>query len=197
MVKNTKGGSKHKKMARKQAGPPVEEKIRYSSCEEEMYASVARIYGNGRILVTCNDGVERLCVIRKKFKGRNKRSNEISLGTYLLVGKREWNSVSENKLETTDLLYVYSQNQANKLKYQDVINTKFLMVNEKYNHNEGAKNQQENNNLHFLDEEEGGEGGEEEEEEICFQESNENKNEPYFEFNYSSSEEEESYVDTE
>ena len=188
MVKNTKGGSKHKKMARKQSGPPVEEKIRYSSCKEEMYASVGRIYGNGRLLVTCNDGVERLCIIRKKFRGRNKRSNEISLGTYLLVGKREWNSISENKLETTDLLYVYSQNQANRLKYQDAINTKVLMVNEKYNSNEGSKSQQENNNLHFLDEDIIEEEGEEE---ICFQEDNKEKNEEYFVFDYSSSEEEE------
>lgn len=191
MVKNTKGGSKHKKMARKQAGPPVEEKIRYSSCEEEVYASVAKIYGNGRVLVTCNDGVERLCVIRKKFKGRNKRSNEISLGTYLLVGKREWNSVSENKLETTDLLYVYSENQANKLKYQDVINTKILMTNEKYNDNNNKKSQEENSNLYFIDEDT------KEEEELCFQEDNEKQNEEYFVFNYSSSEEEESYEDTE
>lgn len=191
MVKNIKGGSKHKKMARRQAGPPVEEKIRYSSCNEEIYASVARIYGNGRILVTCNDGIERLCVIRKKFKGRNKRSNEISLGTYLLVGKREWNSVSENKLETTDLLYVYSENQANKLKYQDVINTKILMTNEKYNDNNNKKSQEENSNLYFIDEDT------KEEEELCFQEDNEKQNEEYFVFNYSSSEEEESYEDTE
>ena len=89
MVKNTKGGSKHKKMARKQAGPPVEEKIRYSSCEDEIYGSVAKIYGNGRILVTCNDNIERLCVIRKKFKGRNKRNNEINIGAYILITK-EW-----------------------------------------------------------------------------------------------------------
>lgn len=194
MVKNTKGGNKHKKMARKQAGPPVEEKIRYSSCNEEIYASVAKIYGNGRVLVTCNDGIERLCVIRKKFKGRNKRSNEISLGTYLLVGKREWNSVSENKLETTDLLYVYSQNQANKLKYQNDINTKVLMVNEKYNENDSKKIQQENNNLYFLDKD----TKEEEEDEVCFKADDEKKNEEYFVFNYSSSEEEEeTYEDTE
>ena len=133
MVKNTKGGSKHKKMARRNAEPPVEEKIRYASCPDEIYASVAKVYGNGRVLVTCNDGIERLCVIRKKFKGRNKRSNEISIGSYILIGARGWKSVSDDKLETTDLLYVYSQNQAHKLKYDDVINVKLLMVNEKHN----------------------------------------------------------------
>lgn len=182
MVKNIKGGNKHKKMARKQFGEPVEEKIRYSSCQDEIYASVAKIYGNGRILVTCNDNVERLCVIRKKFKGRNKRNNQISIGVYILVGKRSWNSAVDGKLETTDLLYVYSSQQANKLKYQNVINQKVLSVNER--NVEEDKIPQEN--TYFYDEEKS-----EDEENIVEFKQEEEKDKPYFEFNYSSSEEEE------
>lgn len=181
MVKNVKGGNKHKKMARKQFGEPVEEKIRYSSCEDEIYGSVAKIYGNGRILVTCNDNVERLCVIRKKFKGRNKRNNEINIGAYILIGKRSWNSDIEGKLETTDLLYVYSSQQANKLKYQNVINQKILSVNER----NVEEDKQPQENTYFYDEEKS------EDEENIVEFKQEEKDKPYFEFNYSSSEEEE------
>lgn len=182
MVKNVKGGNKHKKMARKQFGEPVEEKIRYSSCEDEIYGSVAKIYGNGRILVTCNDNIERLCVIRKKFKGRNKRNNEINIGAYILIGKRSWNSDIEGKLETTDLLYVYSSQQANKLKYQNVINQKVLSVNER----NVEEDKQPQENTYFYDEEKL-----EDEENIVEFKEDEEKDKPYFEFNYSSSEEEE------
>jgi len=185
MVKNTKGGNKHKKMARKQIGEQMEEKVRFSTCSQEIYASVARIYGNGRILVTCNDGIERLCVIRKKFKGRNKRNNQIQIGTYILIGKRDWNSVSTGKIETTDLLYVYSNEQSGKLKRNDAVNDKILSKNERH-HQENSNDQQASN---FFEEEEE-EETEEEESNVDFVEEN-NDNGEYFTFNYQSSDEEE------
>lgn len=186
MVRNTKGGNKHKKMARKQLGEPVEEKVRYSTCSEEIYASVAKVFGNGRVLVTCNDGVERICVIRKKFKGRNKRSNQIQIGTYVLIGKREWNSVSLDKMETTDLLYVYSISQANKLKRNDTINTKVLSQNER--HQQETSNDQQAFNFFEEEEEE-----EEEESNVEFVEEKKETGD-YFTFDYPSSEEEEESV---
>jgi len=146
MVKNTKGGNKHKKMARKSTAPTSQEKIRFSSCEDEIYASVAKIYGNGRILVTCNDNIERQCVIRKKFRGKNKRHNEVSIGTYVLVGKREWETTSTNK-EVTDLLYVYSSEQVMGLKKNQVINSKVLSCNEK-----DFGNKEDKNYTEFMDE---------------------------------------------
>ena len=183
MVKNTKGGNKHKKMARKQMGEEMEEKVRYSTCAEEIYASVAKVYGNGRILVTCNDSIDRLCVIRKKFKGRNKRNNQIQIGTYVLIGKRDWNSVSNGKMETTDLLYVYSNSQAGKLKRSDAVNDKVLSQNERH-HQENSNEQQASN---FFEEEE---EETEEESNVDFVEEK-NDNGEYFTFNYPSSEEEE------
>lgn len=146
MVKNTKGGNKHKKMARKSNAPLNQEKIRFSSCDDEIYASVAKIYGNGRILVTCNDNVERQCVIRKKFRGKNKRHNEVSIGTYVLVGKRSWESTNTNK-EVTDLLYVYSSDQVIGLKKNQVINNNVLSCNEK-----SFGNNEEENYTDFIDE---------------------------------------------
>ena len=146
MVKNTKGGNKAKKMARKQKAPISQEKIRFSSNDNEIYASVTKYYGNGRLLITCNDGVERQCIIRKKFRGRNKRGNEVSLGSYILAGRRDWESSS--KIEVTDLLYVYSRNQTDILKKTPEINMNLLSQNERNDY------QEEDNNTYteFMDE---------------------------------------------
>ena len=130
MVKNVKGGSKHKKMARRTVNHSTQsERVRVSECEDEIYASVSKLYGNGRVSVTCNDDIERNCVIRKKFRGKNKsRGNELRVGTYVLVGRRGFESGKEK--EVTDLLYVYSNDQVLKLKKMDELNTKFLSKNE-------------------------------------------------------------------
>lgn len=130
MVKNVKGGSKHKKMSRRTVNHSTQsEKVRVSDCEDEIYAFVSKLYGNGRVSVTCNDNVERNCVIRKKFRGKNKsRGNELRIGTYVLVGRRGFESGKEK--EVTDLLYVYSNDQVLKLKKMDELNTKFLSKNE-------------------------------------------------------------------
>ena len=114
-----------------------------SECEDEIYASVSKLYGNGRVSVTCNDNVERNCVIRKKFRGKNKsRGNELRIGTYVLVGRREFESGKEK--EVTDLLYVYSNDQVLKLKKMEEINNKFLSKNENnYEESYGVSGQNE------------------------------------------------------
>lgn len=122
MVKNTKGGSKHKKMARKLLKEDETERTtRYANENEknEMYAIVTKMYGNGMCGVRCNDGKERLCIIRNKFRGRNKKSNMISLDSVLLVGIREWevvDSLSSKKKNKCDLLEVYSDEDVYRLK---------------------------------------------------------------------------------
>lgn len=144
MVKNVKGGSKHKKMARRTVNHSTQsERVRVSECEDEIYASVSKLYGNGRVSVTCNDNVERNCVIRKKFRGKNKsRGNELRIGTYVLVGRREFESGKEK--EVTDLLYVYSNDQVLKLKKMEEINNKFLSKNENnYEESHGVSGQNE------------------------------------------------------
>jgi initiation factor 1A len=145
MVKNVKGGSKHKKMARRTVNHSTQsEKVRVSECEDEIYASVSKLYGNGRVSVTCNDNVERNCVIRKKFRGKNKsRGNELRIGTYVLVGRRGFESGKEK--EVTDLLYVYSNDQVLKLKKMEEINNKFLSKNEtSYGESRDVSGQNEN-----------------------------------------------------
>jgi hypothetical protein len=124
MVKNKKGGSKHKKMASKFAkDEPIRKTLRLANPREpcEIYARVTNIYGGQNVGVVCNDGVERLCVLRRKFRGRNKRDNQIALNKILLVGKRDWEVVAPSKKEKVDLLYVYSEYQYEQLRNEKKI----------------------------------------------------------------------------
>lgn len=106
MVKNTVGGGKSKKIARKLTTSSVSKEFtRFSVNELEQYALVTKIYGNGRCQVKTHTGLNLQCIIRNKFKGRSKRGNIVSNGTYLLIGLREWESSSGYK--TSDLLEIY------------------------------------------------------------------------------------------
>ena len=88
MVKNKKGGSGHKKMARKNVAPKggYNKKLRKAVEEGEMYARVTAMLGGGHARIICADGKERTLVIRGKFRGRNKRDNTLKLNTFVLVG---------------------------------------------------------------------------------------------------------------
>jgi len=115
MVRNKVGGNKSKKMGRKYLNVPQTRALRMSKEDAEMYAVVDNMYGNGMCNVICLDGKERLCIIRRKFKGRGKRDNMISLGSWLLVGIREWEVVREGKKPKCDLLEVYNDNEKEQL----------------------------------------------------------------------------------
>ena len=120
MVKNKKGGSKHKKGARKHLNNNnVKRKFRKAVEEGEIYARVLAISGGGHAKILCADKKERTLVIRGKFRGRNKRDNTIKLDSIVLAGLR---SVSmgevreKNKKEKADLIYVYNQGDMDELK---------------------------------------------------------------------------------
>ena len=111
MPKNTKGGSGHKRQARKHtSGGNQNNRTRFSCDPLEMYAVCTKLYGQGHIEVVCHDNKSRLCVIRKKFKGRGKRDNSVTVGTWLLIGKREFEVRAADKKEKCDLLEVYRDN---------------------------------------------------------------------------------------
>ena len=129
MVKNVTGGSKHRSAARKQAAPaappPVVQWVRRAE-KGELYASAAKNFGGCRFGVLCSDGKERICVIRRKFK-RFRRGSDVSVGTYLLVGTREW----ETDSTTCDLLCVYSPGEVKLLMQDAAFKYDMLCVNEK------------------------------------------------------------------
>lgn len=117
MVKNKKGGSGHKKMARKNVKPAyVQRKLRKSQDPLEYYARVVSVHGGGHADVYCQDKKNRLLVIRGKFKGRNKRDNVIKVDSIVLVGLRDWEVVQAKKKEKVDLIYVYNESNLEELK---------------------------------------------------------------------------------
>lgn len=109
MVKNTKGGSKHKSKASKFAKPTIRP-LRKSENEYEIYAVITEIYGGSHCLVKCIDNVERMLCISKKF-----RYERIEKMKYCLIGIREWQSQQPNKLEKCDLLELYTQSEKEEL----------------------------------------------------------------------------------
>lgn len=120
MVKNKKGGSSHKKMARKNVAPKggYNKKLRKAVEEGEMYARVTAMLGGGHARIICADGVERTLVIRGKFRGRNKRDNTLKLNTFVLVGLQSVSFgavIQKGKLEKADLLEVYKEGQKEEL----------------------------------------------------------------------------------
>ena len=131
MVKNTKGGGKNKKQARKYTGAKNMGgggRLRLSEHKDEIYACCSKILGNGMCNVMCQDGKERICVIRKKFRGRGKRDNVVAPGVWLLIGKRDYELSQEGKKDKTDLLEVYSNSNAKKLQ-QTVSGVKWSLFN--------------------------------------------------------------------
>ena len=127
MVKNSKGGKGGKKFARKHVvGNNYNAKLRISEEEDEVYACVVKLLGNGMCHVNClepNDSAKlRLCIIRNKFRGRGKRDNQLIVGTYVLVGVRSWESTSST-IEKCDLIEVYNNSEVVRLK--DQVNRKW------------------------------------------------------------------------
>ena len=121
MVKNKKGGSKHKKGARKHLNNnTVRRKLRKVTEEGEIYARIIAISGGGHAKILCADKKERTLVIRGKFRGRNKRNNTIRLDSIIIAGLRSVSMgevVEKKKKEKADLLYVYDQSEMDELKH--------------------------------------------------------------------------------
>ena len=115
MVKNNTGGNKAKRQGRKFVGT-VSSKLRVAIEEGEIYAVVIKHFGNAMMDVLCIDGIQRICVIRNKFRGRGKRDNCVNVGNWILIGKREWEIVDSYKKEKCDLLEVYNQSDVEQLK---------------------------------------------------------------------------------
>lgn len=112
MVKNTSGGTKTKGLARKHqggaggAGAGGGGALRLPKNELEQLVVVTKMLGNGMCEAFNNDDVRFIAHIRNKFKGRNRRSNDISVNSFILIGLREWEKPAKN----ADVLFVYDVN---------------------------------------------------------------------------------------
>ena len=54
-------------------------------------------------------------VIRSKFRGRNRRDNNIKIDSIVLVGPRTYEVVAKNKKQKVDLLEVYNNEEVDEL----------------------------------------------------------------------------------
>ena len=124
MVKNTTGGSKHKGFARKEYSVS-NNKLRLSESEDEKYAHITKMFGNGMCQAYCDDLKTRMCIIRGKFRGKGKRNSFVALGAIVLIGVREWETDSDK----CDLLEVYGSNEIEQLKHHPKVPVGFLSLN--------------------------------------------------------------------
>ena len=117
MVKNTIGGKGAKGLARKLSSND-NHRLRLSASDDEKYAFVKQMLGNGMCSVVTNDNLTLICHIRSKFRGRSKRNNFVTKNSIVLVGIRDWENPSKN----CDLLELYDDNDLIQLKKLPSIN---------------------------------------------------------------------------
>ena len=135
MGRNTHGGSGHKKFARKHTSSSSNSFIRTSQDPNEVYAIATKMLGNNMFHCHCIDNVTRLCHIRGRFGGRNKKDNTISSGTWILVGLREWENATmssngSKKIQQCDLLEIYAGSSKERLKELENCNWSVLNAND-------------------------------------------------------------------
>ena len=136
MVKNLKGGKGAKNLARKvvnntETTTNTYNKTRYPEDVLEKYAVVTKMLGNGMCYVSTGETktLQLLCHIRKKFSGRGKRNNIITVGSLVLIGLREW----ENPIKNSDLLCVYELSEHTNIFNHPSFNMNlFAMLNESF-----------------------------------------------------------------
>lgn len=154
MVKNF-GGKHGKKIARKNAHSNSEmsfnKKMRFANGDEEVYGLVTKCLGNSQFLIICNDRVERLCILRNKFTGRNKQGNMITVGSWVIVGLRNWETTKPNKKDKCDMLEVYTNNEKYKLIQESKESLSFLSQQETLLLNNGENQEENNTSIIFSD----------------------------------------------
>ena len=129
----------------------INKKLRFVNGDEEIYGLVTKCLGNSQFLIICNDRVERLCILRNKFTGRNKQSNMISIGSWVIVGLRNWETSKPNKKDKCDMLEVYTNNEKYRLIQESKVNLSFLSQQENLLLNNGEHQEEDNTNIIFLE----------------------------------------------
>ena len=113
MVKNNAGGNKSKGFARKNL-VKRDTALRTSHDKNEVYAQAVKVMGGNIASAIDIDGNPLRVHIRGKFRGRGKRDNFISPGTWILVGLHDWQS--DKAMRDCDLMEVYNETDKNRLK---------------------------------------------------------------------------------
>lgn len=105
--RNVQGGNKTKTMASNKSF--VSNKIRIPESEEEEYAVVVAVSGNGRFRIQTESGKKHMGVLPGSMKGHKKRNNYVSLNSIVLINNRNsWQTIKEDS--TVDIEHIYSPN---------------------------------------------------------------------------------------
>jgi translation initiation factor IF-1 len=124
MVKNICGGKGSKGLARKNEGGGGGGRLRTSANAMEVYAVVSQALGNGMFYVRTITGLRNILMrVRGKFAGKNKRNNLVSIGSYVLVGLRDYEAPH---YKNTDLLELYSDSEVKQLAALPMANAGFF-----------------------------------------------------------------------
>lgn len=116
MVRNNFGGNKTKGLARKNFARR-DTALRVAEEEGEIYAQVVKVMGGSIASAIDIDGKPLRAHIRGKFRGRGKRDNFISPGSWLLVGLHLWETnATTSEIRNCDILEVYTDTDKHKLK---------------------------------------------------------------------------------
>ena len=75
------GGRRGSKKSVKTKGFNMVNGVRLALEEEEKYAVCLKVFGGGMCSVLCEDRETRTCVMRSKFRGRDRRNNMLGKGT--------------------------------------------------------------------------------------------------------------------
>jgi hypothetical protein len=131
MVKNSTGGNKSKKGARKNiglnSGGGNSHDVRRVNDPCEMYAAVTKIYSSRRCDVTGTDGLTYQCNVRGKFlKSKRGGNGGLAVGVWILIGFYEW-EVRGDGSKTCDLLEIYTPIEKDKLKQLEAHNLAAIM----------------------------------------------------------------------
>ena len=125
MVKNKTGGKRSKGLARKQQHDPSADQLHRGNVRTKEdavketkgmpgayhYAKVVRSHGNCRFAAMCDDGVERMASCMH-FAKKNRRDNNIELGSCLLVGVADYHTPLPGKAQPCQILELYSAAEA-------------------------------------------------------------------------------------
>jgi len=124
MVKNLKGGTGHKKLARKNENASQQNKLRLPEEDGETFGCVTKMFGNGMCEVYTNENIRLIGHIRGSFRGRQKRHNTITTNTVVIIGLRTWESVLKN----CDILCIYNDSDIKQIIDIPNINIKHVLA---------------------------------------------------------------------
>lgn len=110
--RNLQGGNKTKSMARKTTYENSSTRVIES--EEEKYAIVKAVSGNGRFRVETSDKKTHVGILPGSMRGHKKRHNYVGLDSILLINDRSsWQTIKDNS--PADIVHVYSPSDVERL----------------------------------------------------------------------------------